>query len=360
MDKIQEYLKRPLITAGIGFLIGLIIGLPILGWGLMPVRWTDADPSYLRADLQEDYFCMVVHSFMKTGDSLQAKERLEGLGSVSEEKLAGLMPGDCGLTITDIDQFRTALGLAQAALPAEEPSSEEVQAPGEATETEVEVMPVDEQEETEDKKSDFNPFVLVGVLCLITLIIGGALAYIFFIRKRNLGGIFPVRSKPDVSESTVDTYEGIPAEYSSPEQDVPITQFMSTYVSGDDLFDDSFSIDSPTGEFLGECGVGISETIGVGDPKKITAFEVWLFDKNDIQTVTKVLMSQHAFDDAAIANRLASKGEPVMLEPGGKVFLETATLVLEARVVDMNYGQGALPENSFFDRLTLELAVWPK
>jgi len=51
MDKIQEYLKRPLITAGIGFLIGLIIGLPILGWGLMPVRWTDADPSYLRTDI---------------------------------------------------------------------------------------------------------------------------------------------------------------------------------------------------------------------------------------------------------------------------------------------------------------------
>jgi hypothetical protein len=348
MDKIQEYLKRPLITAGIGFLIGLIIGLPILGWGLMPVRWTDADPSYLRTDLQEDYFCMVIHSFMKTGDSLQAKERLEGLGSVSEEKLANLMPGDCGLSITDIDQFRTALGLAQTVLPAEE-----------ATEVE-EAMPVDEKEATEDKKSAFNPFILVGVLCLITLIIGGALAYIFFVRKRSLNGIFPVRSKPEVSETEVDAYEDIPAEFSTPDQDVPITQFMSTYVSGDDLFDDSFSIDSPSGEFLGECGVGISETIGVGDPKKITAFEVWLFDKNDIQTVTKVLMSQHAFDDAAIANRLASKGEPVLLEPGGKVFLETATLVLEARVVDMNYGQGALPENSFFDRLTLELAVWPK
>lgn len=354
MDKIQEYLKRPLITAGIGFLIGLIIGLPILGWGLMPVKWTDADPSYLRADLQDDYFCMVIHSFMKTGDSLQAKERLEGLGSVSEEKLAGLKPGDCGLSITEIDQFRTALGLEQADLPAEELPSQE------ATGVAEEAMPTNENEESEDKESKFNPFVLVVVLCLITLIIGGALAYIFFIRKRNDGGNFPVRSKPEVSETEVDSYEGILAENSTQEQDVPITQFMSTYVSGDDLFDDSFSIDSPTGEFLGECGVGISETIGVGEPKKITAFEVWLFDKNDIQTVTKVLMSQHAYDDAAIANRLASKGEPVLLEPGGKVFLETATLVLEARVVDMNYGQGALPENSFFDRLTLELAVWPK
>jgi hypothetical protein len=143
-------------------------------------------------------------------------------------------------------------------------------------------------------------------------------------------------------------------------QEPPVAQFMTTYMAGDDLYDDSFSIDSPSGEFLGECGVGISETIGVGDPKKVTAFEVWLFDKNDIQTVTKVLMSEHAFNDATIHQKLESKGEPVLTEPGKRILLETATLQLEARVVDMNYGQGALPPCSFFDRLTLELAVWPK
>ena len=87
-----------------------------------------------------------------------------------------------------------------------------------------------------------------------------------------------------------------------------MAQFMASYKLGDDLFDDSFSIDFPAGEFLGECGVGISETIGVGDPKKVTAFEVWLFDKNDIQTVTKVLMSAHAFLDEATRLRLACQG----------------------------------------------------
>jgi hypothetical protein len=111
---------------------------------------------------------------------------------------------------------------------------------------------------------------------------------------------------------------------------------------------------------MGECGVGISDTIGVGDPKKVTAFEVWLFDKNDIQTVTKVIMSPHAFDDPTIRQRLESKGEAVLAESGKHVLLETATLQLEARVVEMTFGQGALPENSYFDRLTLELAVWPK
>jgi hypothetical protein len=139
-----------------------------------------------------------------------------------------------------------------------------------------------------------------------------------------------------------------------------VAQFMTTYVLGDDTYDDSFSIDGPDGSFLGECGMGLSETIGVGDPKKVTAFEVWLFDKNDIRTVTKVLMSEHAFRDEALKSRLAAKGEPVMLRPGDSVAMETATLVVTARVVDMAYGGGALPPSSFFERLTVELACFQK
>jgi hypothetical protein len=140
----------------------------------------------------------------------------------------------------------------------------------------------------------------------------------------------------------------------------PVAQFMTTYVLGDDLYDDSFSIDAPDGSFLGECGMGISETIGVGDPKKVMAFEVWLFDKNDIRTVTKVLMSTHAFNDEALKSRLAAKGEPVLVQAGDVVSMETASLVVTARVVDMAYGGGALPPNSFFERLTIELAAFTK
>jgi hypothetical protein len=336
MDKIQELVKRPVIAAVIGFVIGLIIGLPVLGWGLMPVQWKDADASFLRSDLQDDYFCMIAQSFGKTGDALTAKTRLEGMGPASQDKIDALLPGDCGLTISEIDQLKIALG----AVVSPEPAGEEVPM-------------VDEE-----KASGLSPFVLVGVLCLVTLVIGGFLVYIFFIRNKRTQSVSE-SSTPMYSEQK-DFEESLPTNFESDGQEPPIAQFMSTYVAGDDLYDDSFSIDSPSGEFLGECGVGISESIGVGEPKKITAFEVWLFDKNDIQTITKVLMSQHAFEDAAISQKLASKGEPLLLEPGSRVILETATLQLEARVVDMNYGQGALPQNSYFDRLTLELAVWPK
>jgi hypothetical protein len=141
---------------------------------------------------------------------------------------------------------------------------------------------------------------------------------------------------------------------------VPVSKFVSTFVMGDDLYDDSFSIETSSGEFLGETGAGISKTIGVGDPKKVTAIEVWVFDKNDIRTVTKVLMSEHAFADAALKAELATKGEAVQATPGGIALLETQTLTVQARILDMAYGSGALPTNSFYERMSVEISAWPK
>ena len=140
----------------------------------------------------------------------------------------------------------------------------------------------------------------------------------------------------------------------------PITQTMTTYVLGDDLYDESFSIDAPSGDFLGEYGVGVSETMVSGEPKKVTAIEIWLFDKNDIKTATKVLMSAYSFNDPTIRARLEAKGELALMEKDKQVMLETQTLQLLATVVDLEYGQSNLPEKSYFERVTLELAVWPK
>ena len=59
--------------------------------------------------------------------------------------------------------------------------------------------------------------------------------------------------------------------------------------------------------------------------------------------------------DASVA-----KGELVMAEPQAQILLETATLQLLATVVDLEYGHGPMPQNSYFERITLELAVWPR
>jgi hypothetical protein len=188
------------------------------------------------------------------------------------------------------------------------------------------------------------------------LAIAGVAAAAFWLLRggRRSGAATPAQQAADASRAVEKT------DYVAMGEAPPVAQYVTTYVIGDDLFDDSFSIDSPSGEFLGECGVGISETIGVGDPKKVTAFEVWMFDKNDIQTVTKVLMSPHAFNDAGFRSKLEAKGELVPVQPQKQIVLETQTLQMIATVSDMQYGQGALPDGSYFERLTLELAIWSK
>ena len=168
------------------------------------------------------------------------------------------------------------------------------------------------------------------------------------------GEVTPAQQAAQFSQSAQQT------DYSVLGLATPITQSMTTYVLGDDLYDESFSIESQSGEFMGEYGVGISETIGVGDPKKVTALEIWLFDKNDIKTATKVLMSEHAYNDPSIRQRLEAKGELVIIQTKNPVKLETETLQLLVSVADLEYGTGPLAPSSYFDRTTLELAIWPK
>lgn len=331
MDKIREQLRNPLISAIAGFVIGLIIGLPVLGWGLWPVRWINADPSQLRDDFKQEYLCLVIDSYARKGDTLTAIRRFEALAESGPKLLDELKPGTCSLSEGDINAFRALVIGPAMPIPGE--TAQPVQPPA---------------------AGGASRLGLVALLCVVTLAVGGALVYLLVLRKRPTKIQTPAGVAQSLSQQAERT------DYVAEGQESPINQFMTTYIIGDDLYDDSFSIDSPTGEFLGECGVGISETIGVGDPKKVTAFEVWLFDKNDIQTVTKVLMSPHAFNDPVIRQRLESKGEPVEVAKDKRILLETATLQVEARVVDVSMGGGALPENSYFERLTLELAVWPK
>ena len=342
MEKIRELLGKPLITAVLGFVLGLIIGLPILGWGLWPVKWVDASAEFLRADLRADYLRMAVESFGQRPDEALAMQRFKELGAKGSEALTQVA-ADPTVNSKTVQEFSRLVQVDVAPAAPAEQGTPEAGAP---------VVPAAPAAESGGP----NFALLLGIFCVLTLVIGAILLYFLVLRKRSGGGVLNQVSRQAHEASRTAARTDFEAEG----QEAPIAQFMTTYMLGDDLYDDSFSIDSPSGEFLGECGVGISETVGVGDPKKVTAFEVWLFDKNDIQTVTKVLMSRHAFEDLGLNQRLASKGEPVLLEPKKRILLETKTLQLEARIADMSYGQGPVGDSAFFDRVTLELAIWPK
>ncbi len=48
----------------------------------------------------------------------------------------------------------------------------------------------------------------------------------------------------------------------------------------------------------------------------------------------------------------------MLARPGDKVILETATLRVQARIVDLSYKTDTMPPNAVFDRITIELASW--
>jgi hypothetical protein len=326
---LPDVLKRPVVAAFLALILGIILGLG-WGWGIQPVEWVDAPVYLLRPDLQDEYLRMTIDSFMVNGDEELAAKRYLDLGDNGYSLFQNVKANPGKLDPTFIDQFRDMLKRRNLFNPsAETPAASGGSAP-----------------------SAVSMAIILGGL----LAIAGVAAAAFWLLRggRRTGVATPAQQAADVSRAVEKT------DYVAMGEAPPVAQYVTTYVIGDDLFDDSFSIDSPSGEFLGECGVGISETIGVGDPKKVTAFEVWMFDKNDIQTVTKVLMSPHAFNDAGFRSKLEAKGELIPVQPQKQIVLETQTLQMIATVSDIQYGQGALPDGSYFERLTLELAIWTK
>ncbi len=324
-------LMMPAIVGAAAFVLGLIIGLVVLGWWLWPVQWTDAGLADLSLKAKADYVQTVADSFAVTGDISKANERLTKLGNPNAALAAAL-----STTTGDANQ-KVALLQSQVG-PTLQPDPAQAQP---------------------SLLSALLP-VCAAVLLLLVVVGGGVFLYMRMGmprgKPRDAASAAVMETQRTAAPVRVETPDDIRQE-AGPE---PVTTFKTTYMLGNDLFDESFSIDDQQGDFLGECGVGIGETIGVGDPKKVTAFEVWLFDKNDIRTVTKVVMSEHAFNDEGLKSRLAAKGEPVLARSAGVVEMETATLKVAARVVDMQYGSGALPPNSFFQQLTLEISAWKK
>ena len=321
MDSLTKQLKNPTVSGLAGFVIGIFIGLFVLGWWLWPVQWTDADPADLRSDAREQYLRMAIDSYSTTSDAVEAQKRWAELGGTAGETMAAIEANPAPQNPANIVAFKAAVGAGIETTPTEEGGG--------------------------------TSFLLIGA-CFVVAVLIVALLAMYLFRRSGSGEMTPAMQAAEATRELERT------DYAAMGEEPPLTQFVTTYMMGDDLFDDSFSIDSSAGEFLGECGVGISETIGVGDPKRVTAFEVWLFDKNDIQTVTKVIMSPHAFRDAAIRERLAAKGEPLLAQFDFPAELETQTLRLTARIADMEFGGAPMPDESYFERLTLELAIWQK
>ncbi len=355
-------------AAVVSFIAGLVIGLVVLGWWLWPVQYRDTDPHSLRERHKIAYIEMVADSYIVSGDLAEAQARLRDLEGkhmsaedvktlvakvAAERKSAGQVDEAARL-----QKLASAIGAKPLVSPV--PSKEATKA--EPTKPKA--------EPTKAPSAEAKPLARSKVLtiCLgaffVVLIVVGALLIWSYLRGRRGIPRLARRAKPPrpapVAVSEAEEAEKWPKEIKwdvTAEAQPTLGHFVTTFELGDDGYDESFGIETETGEFLGECGVAISELIGSGAPEKPIGFDVWLFDKSDIRTVTKVVVSPYANQDDGLRTKLGAKGEVVVAEEGGTFTLETAALRVRAQIVDLAYGAagGDLPSQSYFSKFTVEL-----
>jgi hypothetical protein len=323
--------------------VGLLIGWFLLGWVIAPVQYTGGKPSNLSEQYQKVHLSYVADSFAAGNARIDDLAKRLGEGWTKQQvidRLAGMIkdnyPGSDRLT-----KLRDAL----ASFPGEIGPS---------------VAPA--------------PTSILGLILLALLVV--VAIGLWLARRQSAVKPRPEHRLPPSGVAPVDEYGQVVEETPLPvmpvsyaaggarpveksdwtgEERPPLSQYKTVYAIGDDRYDMSFSIENESGDFLGECGVGVSETIGSGSPNKVTALEVWLFDKNDIRTLTKVLMSEQCYNDAALRAKLAPKGEAVLVHAGDVVPLLTQTLKINARIDDVVYGDSS---KSYFQQMTIQIGAW--
>ena len=219
MDLIREKLKDPKVTGIGGLIVGLVLGWFVIGWGIWPVEWTDALPEHLNAQEKEEYLRMAIDSYAIDQNPVDAQQRYQSLKPGAEEAWETIEanPGE---------QAPYLLDFAMVAL--EETAAEPM--------PEEEVLAEDAAEAAEEEGPNLT---LLFVMCGVTLLIGGALAAYFLLRP----GRGQKRQYSPAAEAQRVSHETEPTDFGVREGIPPMSQFMTTYMVGDDLFDDSFSID---------------------------------------------------------------------------------------------------------------------
>lgn len=343
--------NRSYLFIVVAFIVGLLIGWFVLGWLLAPVQWTGATMQDLRPEDQQTVLAASAEAFALTQDNRLAVERLQALGSqqhVAEVAAQVVQQAETAGDIATADRVRamaTAIGLT---LPATGP------------ETNQPAEPVQQDEGGSNLVTIFGLALLAG---------GIVLAAWLLLRGRSAA---PDEDHDDfTTEPLVDDEQPVyrpgraasapasppaPAPGATTERSGAGQEFTAVFSQGDLSYDQSFDIEGSDGSYWGECGMTMSEMVH-GDPERATALEVWLFDKSDIRTVTKVLMSDYAYGNQALREKLSSRGDAVLLAPDLGFVLDAQTLRLMGKIVELEYDDSQAPARGTIRRLRVQLRV---
>ncbi len=329
--KILEERKDTIRFVG-GIIVGLIIGL-IFAWAIWPVKWKDATPGHLHLAYQSAYVDAAAEDY-NIHHNIERAQVLLGLDQKANPWAKD--PATLG------QAFRESLDRAS--------NGERTQAVTQLAGALGVTIPEPEVIEPTGK----SPWLILLYLAVALSTVAIAFYLVTRLRARQ-----QFRKAGGKTEGTAAAY-GLLAPEEALEGESPLRSFVAGYTSGDDFFNPSFSIEKGS-DFLGECGVDISECLGTGKPKQVTALEVWLFDKSDIRTLTKVVASEYAYSDSALKTKLEAKGEVLLAKPGMEIVLETTALRVRAKLKELEFATGDdMPRNSTLQKMSLEIRAWQK
>lgn len=347
MQKLFDLLQQRIWLGPLILLVTLLLGLGLgllIGWVVAPVSWSPSVDD-LRA---------ISDSYALNNDLKLAQTRLANVPPADQVRLFNRIIAESAVTNHPIEAEH-ATTLAQALrLNLSSSGNAPSTAPSSSSSSNASPFPL-------------STLLLGGAVILILALVG---AGAFLLIRVGLPRMRAARSRPagvmQMESESAETPEpaGQPARVPAAATAVAVGSLgrvQATYTAGMDNFDASFPLETQRQGFLGECGIGVSETVGDGLPDKVTAFDLWLFDKTDVRTVTNILMSEYAFNEPGVRSKLQTKGDAVLAAKNQVVTLETQSLKIEARVLDIAYASNpSLPPNSYFQKLVIEIATFAK
>jgi hypothetical protein len=373
MQSAQRFLIFGILA---GVLLGCILGSTFslyYAWMVNPaVYGGGAYPNEMTAGYQDQYFGMAIDSYNINRQVVPlAQERLKSFGT--QEKIVGLGEWSVAYTVNGRTvEAQAANELAAGLKQVENWSPEDIsaamnqlaaEAQGDpaklqAINTYAEALGMVAQPTSQPAPGQTPPvsqpppatatpeggglsWLMYLGLCLLGLLVLVAIVLL-------VGRLYQRRKK--AAKPAPIAWEG--------EGPAPIKHWSGTYTLGQDNYDEFFTIETDKGDFLGESGMGIMEAIPGTSPKQVKAFDVGLFDKTDITTLSRVVMTESAYNDPNLRAKIEAnpQAEAILAEAGKEFTLETSALRVAAKIEEMEYGPG----NEFFNKLKMSLNVFIK
>ncbi len=119
--------KLPILPIAL-FVVGLLLGL-LFGYVIAPVEFVDATPSYLRADLQEDYLRMAIDSFRLNSDPNLAVQRWQNLGTGAQQAFSNIQANPGAADPNVVKAYGDVITAVLSAGGGQEPEAEPVDLP---------------------------------------------------------------------------------------------------------------------------------------------------------------------------------------------------------------------------------------